>query len=225
MSKRIKDKALPYPENIIKAMNLDENINADIDALYDIVRYKTTPPNKELLLEYFKENMKMSDIGKLHNLSTERIRQKINLSLWDIKRYVAETIIDKEITWHIYEYPVGINNVSKSTTVNAPYMLAETSLGIFTILPYYSSHAQLKYFSIWYQTPDMRIIYGKNYGINLRTCSNFENGQKLIKNFYNRMKENNNYKNLIPRSPDPNMPIPDPFDIHPERQTKHENNI
>lgn len=88
MFERTKDNSLPYPENLIKAIGFDKNDNIDIEELYDTVQYKTTPPNKELLIEYFRDNIKMSDLGKMHNLSTERIRQKIRLSIYDMRRHI-----------------------------------------------------------------------------------------------------------------------------------------
>ena len=80
-----------FPENIAKALEIEGYTPKMANKLIDLLsttKYRQKDA-EDLLRMYFEENLTLSEIGNKYNLSKERIRQKIFLSLYDIRRRLA----------------------------------------------------------------------------------------------------------------------------------------
>lgn len=87
MYERIKT-SKTFPDNLINALGITyitPALKDNIIKLLSTVKYRQA--DSELLLRmYYEDNLTMTEIGNKFNLSKERIRQKLNLALSDIRR-------------------------------------------------------------------------------------------------------------------------------------------
>lgn len=79
-----------YPQNI--CLNLYSNTHApSIPSEEDVlsaIKLIKDEKNKQILLASFRDGRKLEDIGKSMGLSKERVRQRRNLALWEIRRII-----------------------------------------------------------------------------------------------------------------------------------------
>ncbi len=81
-----------FPENLARAVEKRFSPIVDRDKiliLLPVVKYRQKD-GEALLRMYFQENLTMAEIGERQGLSVERIRQKIERSIFDLRRaYLA----------------------------------------------------------------------------------------------------------------------------------------
>ena len=89
MYERIKTSEI-FPDNLLAAIGITDitpELQEKILALLPNAKYRAAG-SEQLLRMYFEENLTMKVIGSKVNLSTERVRQKINLAIYDLKRQI-----------------------------------------------------------------------------------------------------------------------------------------
>ena len=89
MYERNKDSSLPYPDNIIRAIDINQEVTDDIrNKMLSVIHSSEllSKREKHCLIEYYKNNRTYIEIGKDYSITRERIRQVIELGLSKLRR-------------------------------------------------------------------------------------------------------------------------------------------
>lgn len=89
MYERNKDSSLPYPDNIIRAIDINQEVTDDIkNKMLSVIHSSELLSERErhCLIEYYENNRTYMEIGKDYGVTRERIRQVIELGLSKLRR-------------------------------------------------------------------------------------------------------------------------------------------
>ena len=87
MYEKTKNSLLAYPDNLAHALNyfgLKAHVSGE-EAEQELEKGAAGERNTDMIRRYFRDNEKLADIGKAYNLTSERVRQLINVGLRDIR--------------------------------------------------------------------------------------------------------------------------------------------
>lgn len=84
----MKKARLPFPENLCVELAERTLLERQVDPaeLLPVLEQYPHPDKKTILLLNYQEQKSLAEIGSILGLTTERIRQKRNSALWDLRR-------------------------------------------------------------------------------------------------------------------------------------------